>query len=389
MNRRVAIVGTGQTACKSARADVNFPAMTREAVDMALEDSNLSIKDIDAVIFASSPLMWHGNNFVECWLADACGAVGKPFFRVGGTGTCSGCGTQAGAYLVASGMFEKVLVVAAEQLSAAGQMVQRAGRHAINVFWDHPFFSGSMGLFATHGNAYLDTYGYTPEQMSYVSVKDHKNALKNPNAQVRRELTVKEIRESQMISYPLTYLDCPPAGDSSSAVVLAAEELVPKITPKPAWLKGWAAASSAMRLPSADKEYHAPLPGLVEASQKAYKIAGITNPRKEIDAFELYSPFPMMEPIMMESLGIFEPGEGLGRIVEGATEMDGPHPVNASGGVLSNNPIGPTSMLRIIEGALQVTGQAGDHQIPGTNTVLATGFGGYNHFHVVTIITNS
>ena len=89
-----------------------------------------------------------------------------------------------------------------------------------------------------------------------------------------------------------------------------------------------------------------------------YRQAGVTNPRKEIDVAEIYVPFSWYEPMWMENLGFAELDEGWKMTDEGATAFDGDMPVNASGGVLSTNPIGASGMLRCAEAALQVRGMA-------------------------------
>jgi acetyl-CoA C-acetyltransferase len=112
------------------------------------------------------------------------------------------------------------------------------------------------------------------------------------------------------------------------------------------------------------------------AAEKGYHQAGITDPLRDFDVAEIYEPASYAELAMCENLGICEMGGGGRLIDEGLTLMDGPLPVNPSGGVLSTNPVGATALIRVAEAAMQVMGEAGEHQVPGVNRALATGYGG-------------
>ena len=123
-----------------------------------------------------------------------------------------------------------------------------------------------------------------------------------------------------------------------------------------------------------------------DAAAEVYKKAGITNPREEIDCCEIYVPFSWFEPMWMESFLIAEQGEGWKMTYEGATEIDGDFPVNMSGGVLSSNPIGASGMLRLAEAAMQVRGQAGEHQIDGAKVALGHAYGGGSQFFAMWMV---
>ena len=387
MGRKVAIVGAGLSYTKAVRDDVSLPGLIKEAVQNCLDDAELEVKDIEAFVYGSSPEPFHGTNWPDLWLGDATGAYMKPFFRLAGSGIISAEAAFAGYYLVSSGMFDVVMVTCGEQLSPSEEGLQHGGRFSGDNTYYSPYFSGSLAMYAPHATAYLWKYGYTREQMSVVAVKDRKNALKNPYAHLKSKVTLEEVMKSPMLATPLTRLDCCPTSDGTGAMILACEEKAEKIARMPAWIKAAVISHHAWRLPAID--YADPPPALIEAAQRAYQIVGIKDPLKEIDVVEMYSPFSFFEPIMMEGLLFWPNGEALKHIVEGATSMHGEIPVNPSGGPMATNPVGPTSMIRIIEAAMQVMGKAGAHQIPGAKTALATGFGGYSQFHTVCIVSST
>jgi acetyl-CoA C-acetyltransferase len=95
---------------------------------------------------------------------------------------------------------------------------------------------------------------------------------------------------------------------------------------------------------------------------------------------EVYVPFSWYEPMWLENLGFADEGKGWTLVEDGATQMDGDIPWNPSGGVLSSNPIGASGMIRFAEAAMQVRGQAGEHQIDGARRALGHAYGGGSQF---------
>jgi acetyl-CoA C-acetyltransferase len=117
-----------------------------------------------------------------------------------------------------------------------------------------------------------------------------------------------------------------------------------------------------------------------------YRQAGITDPRREIDVAEVYVPFSWYEPMWLENLGFAAEGEGWKLTESGATALDGDIPWNASGGVLSSNPIGASGLIRFAEAALQVRGMAGEHQVDGARRALGHAYGGGAQFFAMWMV---
>src|SRR5436309_70260 len=112
-----AVVGIGQTHHRSARKDVSYAGLLREAAIAALEDAGMTWKDIDAVVIGKAPDMFEGVAMPELYLADALGAVGKPMLRVHTAGSVGGSTAIVATKLVTSGVHERVLTVAFEKQS--------------------------------------------------------------------------------------------------------------------------------------------------------------------------------------------------------------------------------------------------------------------------------
>jgi acetyl-CoA C-acetyltransferase len=146
----------------------------------------------------------------------------------------------------------------------------------------------------------------------------------------------------------------------------------------PAWIHGMAMRSEPTMFAGRDQVN--PRAGL-DCVADVYSQAGITEPRREIDVAEVYVPFSWYEPMWLENLGFAPEGEGWKLTDAGATALDGGDiPWNCSGGVLSSNPIGASGMLRFLEVAMQVRGQAGEHQVADVRRALGHAYGGGSQF---------
>ena len=180
-----------------------------------------------------------------------------------------------------------------------------------------------------------------------------------------------------MLWDPIRYLESCPSSDGACAMVLASEKLAERAPTPPAWVHATAMRSEPNQFPGRDAVN--PLAGR-RAAADLYKQGGITDPRKEIDCAEIYVPFSWFEAMWMENLGFAPENEGWKMVYEGATALDGDLPVNMSGGVLSSNAIGASGMIRYAEAAMQVRGQAGEHQVDGASVTMGHAYGGGSQY---------
>ena len=151
MAERCAVIGVGQTVCKSKREDVSIAGLVREAAIAALEDAGLSFSDIDAVVVGKAPDMFEGVMMPELYLAPALGAVGKPMFRVHTAGSVGGSTAIVASPLVASGLHERVLTVAFEKQSDSDAMWALSVPQPFSA----PLLAGAGGYFAPIIRAYM------------------------------------------------------------------------------------------------------------------------------------------------------------------------------------------------------------------------------------------
>jgi acetyl-CoA C-acetyltransferase len=374
------VIGIGQTKHDAKRIDVSMPGLVREAALRALEDAGLTWRDIDAVVLGKAPDMFEGVMMPELFLADALGAAGKPMLRVHTAGSVGGSTGIVAASLVQAGIHERVLCVAFEKQSESNAMWALT----ISIPFQAAIVAGAGGYFAPLIRAYIARANPPEDTGIRVALKDRQNALRNPYAHLQLpDVTFEMIEKSPMLWDPIRYLETCPSSDGACALVLASEKAAKRAPRPPAWVHATAMRSEPTSFAGRDQVN--PLAGR-ECAKALYRKAGISNPRAEIDAAEIYVPFSWFEPMWMENLGFAPEGEGWKMTYEGATALGGDLPVNPSGGVLSSNPIGASGLLRFAEAALQVRGQAGEHQVDGARVALGHAYGGGSQFFAMWIV---
>lgn len=381
-SERVAVVGIGQTK-HVATADCSIAGLVRQAAQRALDDAHMTWADIDAVVLGKAPDFFEGVMMPELYLADALGATGKPMFRVHTAGSVGGSTAIVAQDLIAAGIHERVLTVAFEKQSESEAMWALS----VAVPFQPPMHAGAGGYFAPHIRAYIHRSGAPDHIGILVALKDRLNALRNPYAHLHEEgITFESVRDSIMLWDPIRYSETCPSSDGACAMVLTNEkggDAAAADGRKPAWVRGTAFRSEPTMFAGRDQVNPR---GGQECAAEVYRQAGISDPRREVDMAEIYVPFSWFEPMWLENLGFAAEGEGWKLVEEGVTQMDGDLPVNCSGGVLSSNPIGASGMLRFAEAALQVRGQAGEHQVDGVRTAVGHAYGGGSQFFAMWVV---
>ncbi|HPG15917.1 MAG TPA: thiolase domain-containing protein [Microthrixaceae bacterium] len=383
---RVAVIGVGQTKYASVRGDVSLPGLLREAAYRALADAHLTMDDIDAVVVGKAPDFFEGIMMPEPYLAEALGAVGKPLFRVHTAGSVGGSTAIVAASHVEAGVHERVLTIGWQQQSVSEAMWALS----FPIPFQQQLVAGAGGYFAPFIREYMRRSGAPDDIGILVALKDRLNALKNPYAHLHEpDITYDSIKESFMLWEPIRYAETCPSSDGAFAMVLggerAAEEAQAATGVPPAWIHATAMRSEPSTASGRDQVR--PQASL-DCAADLYRQAGITDPRAQIDVAEVYVPFSWYEPMWMEGLLFAEEGDGWKMTESGATALTGDLPVNCSGGVLSTNPIGASGMIRFGEAAMQVRGQAGDHQVDGARVALGHAYGGAAQFYAMWIVSS-
>jgi acetyl-CoA C-acetyltransferase len=345
------------------RAQETGKELSWQASKMALESCDLTIDDIDMVTLGTAPDAFDGVHMKGEYLADGAGAIGKPYMRHfvgGGTGVFS---PIHGWFHVASGMADLCLVVAEEKMSSCYPHPQGAFLTIFDHTTEQPLMPTLIWIFALEMHRYMETYGITKADIAQVSVKNKKNAMDHPSAQIPQKITVEDVLNSETLCWPVNRLDISPASDGAAAIVLASERVARRLTDKPVWIDGIGHSIDTAYWATRDLAY----PRYVEtAARMAYDMAGITEPDKEIHVAEPYDPFDYKELHHMEGLMLCPRGKAAQLTADGVTARDGNMPICPSGGALGvGNPIAATGLMKIIEIFLQLRGEAGKRQVPG------------------------
>lgn len=364
---KIAIVGIGMTKQERRKEAETFSDMVFEAVTKALNDAEMTIKDVDNIVTGCNDF-WDGRTISSMAVGDASGAWDKNISCVEGDGTFV---ALYGLTRILSGSYRTTLITAHSKGS------ESISNLITNAMFD-PIYTRPLGLDAITSSAlqarrYMDRYGVTEEQCARVSVKNHKNAKHNPYSQLPMDISVEDVLRSRILASPIKLLDTSPISDGACAILLADEEIARRFSKHPVWVKGVGCCADAYHLGDRDL---AESKSLEKAAKTAYKMAGINNPFEEIDVAEIYDAFTYQELMWTEGLGFCNKGEGGKLLEKGETEMGGSIPVNPSGGCLSAHPVIAAGLIRITEAALQVRGEADQRQIPGVKTALAHGING-------------
>lgn len=360
---RVAVVGAGMTRFVR-RAQETPKELSWQAARMALDSAGLTIDQVDAVVIGTAPDAFDGVHMKGEYLADGSGGWNKPTLRCyvgGGTGVFA---PIQGYFQVASGMFNTVLVVCEEKMSSCHPHPQGAFITIFDHTTERELGPNLLWIFALEMNRYMTTYGIDKRDIARVAVQHKKNARNHPCAQLGVELTVEDVLNSEIMAWPVNRFDVSPASDGAAAVVMCSERMTKRVTDKPVWVEGVGWHLDTAYWTNRDLVY----PRYVEyAANMAYKMAGITEPRKQIDIAEPYDPFDYKALHHLEGLQLADRGEAIDLYISGAAAPDGDLPICPSGGLLGvGNPIAAAGLMKICELFWQIRGEAGDRQVRGT-----------------------
>jgi len=220
-------------------------------------------------------------------------------------------------------------------------------------------------------NRYMHEHGISKQTLARVAAKNYRNGSLNPNAFRRSPIPEDEILDSPMLNYPLTqYMFCAP-DEGAAAVVMCRAEIAHRYTPNPVYLRSTAIRTrryGAYEVHATWAAVDEDVSPTVYAARAAFEGAGVGP--DEVDVIQLQDTDAGAEVIHMAESGFCADGEQEKLIADGATEIDGPMPVNTDGGLIANGePIGASGLRQVHELVLQLRGRAGDRQVGGNPKV--------------------
>ncbi|HLS44452.1 MAG TPA: acetyl-CoA acetyltransferase [Ornithinicoccus sp.] len=353
----------------------------------ALEHAEVEAGDVDGVFVGVFNAGFSAQGF-EGGLV----GVGQPSLgRVPAVHLENACATGSAALYAAldfiqSGRGRVALVAGAEKMTAsAPEAVNDALLHASYRMEEEQ--AGSFAaIFGQVAQEYFDRYGDHADTLARIAAKNHEHGVANPYAHLRRDLgfdfcnTVSE--RNPLVAGPLRRTDCSLVSDGAVALVVTSADLVPS-APRAVSFRGRAHANDY--LPLSRRGDVLELAGAREAFGIAMTEAGTTL--EDLSLLETHDCFTIAELLEYEAFGLAEPGKGATAVESGRTTRGGDLPVNLSGGLKSKgHPIGATGVSQHIMAAMQLTGEAGDMQLPGAELAGVFNMGGVavaNYFSVL------
>ncbi len=383
---KIGIIGVGQTPFVRG-----YPGSIRElAFDGfkdAMEDAQISAKDIDASIICSAP-EYDKQRSPAGVFAEYLGLTPQPTFYLESLCSSSSMGVRTAYALVKSGLHDVVAVIGFQKMSeiSSAESQERMGRGA-DIQWESPFGTMMPAYYAMYARGHMEKYGTTPDDLALIRVKAATYGQINEKAVYRKPISFEMFSDpdnamSGPVASPLRVGDCCANADGSSCVIVASEEKAKSFSKKPVWILGLGAASTAVNM--AGRDLFTGLTVAQQAGEQAYKMAGISA--KDVDVAEVHDCFTIAELMAYENLGFAKSGEGKELIKSKETYKEGSIPVNVDGGLLSKgHPIGATGGSQIRTIVLQLRGEAGDMQVRDPEIGLVHNIGGVGLYGNVTV----
>jgi len=381
IRNKVAIIGMGCTKFGELW-DKSSEFLMVEAFEEAMQDAGVEKKDIDAAWFSSC----FAENNVGKSAIPLAAALKLPFLPVTRTENFCASGTEAiraACYAVASGACEIALAVGVEKLKDIGygglpDFSQLRGIYNRQIY---PNMT-APGMFAMMATKYFDRYGLSPEEgkrtIAKISAKSHYNGARNPRAHLQREVSVETIINAPMVAWPLGLFDCCGVTDGAAAALIVRADRAKEFRPDPIYVKALQIAVSPEEEFRFNKWDGTHVEPTVQAAVRAYKEAGIKNPREELSLIEVHDCFSITELVIYEDLLISPRGKAREDVDSGFYHLDGKLPCNSDGGLKSfGHPIGASGIRMVYEIYKQFQGKCGVRQLKNPRFGLSHNLGGF------------
>jgi len=364
----VAVVGIG--IHPFGRHDASGLQLGAHAAREALRDAGVAWPDVQFAAGGSLAYALPGGGAMPDTLVNELGLTGVPFVNV-----ANGCATSATAVLTAANAIEAgscdlALAVGFDK-HPRGHFNADPEVNGLEQWYGAMGFMVTTQFFAMKINRYLHEHGISAPTLAKVAAKAFRNGALNPNAWRREPLSEEEILGARMLNHPLTqYMFCSP-DEGAAALVLCRADQAHRYTDRPVYLRAvtlrsrrfgtFEVFSPSLALEEADSP-------VVEASRACFAEAGIGP--EDIDVAQIQDSESGAEIMHMAENGLCKDGEQEALIAEGATEIGGRMPINTDGGLLANGePVGASGMRQFYETVLQLRGDAGARQVPGSPRV--------------------
>jgi len=389
IKNKVAIIGMGCTKF-GEHWDMGSEDLIVEAFIEAIDDAGIEKNDIQAA--------WYSSCYEEINVGKSALPLSRtlklPFIPVSRVENLCASGSEAlrgAVYGVASGAYDIALALGAEKLKDTGygglpEFSTILGTKNRVIF---PSLS-APGSFAMLANRYFSKYNLSTEEgkraLAKISVNSHKNGAKNPKAHLQKIITEEDVLNAPIIASPLGLFDCCGVSDGAAAAIVCRADMAKNFRKNPVFVKALQiGVSSGEELGYTDWD-GTYVETTTRTASRAYKEAGIKNPREELSMIEVHDCFSITELVTYEDLQISERGKARNDIEDGFFSITGKIPSQPDGGLKCfGHPIGASGLRMMYELYKQLQGEAGERQINDPVVGLTHNLGGLPQMNVVSI----
>lgn len=378
--RKVAVLGVGMVPF--GRHDESLVDMLAQAALRALDDAHCDDRPVDALYVGNMAAgLFNHQSAVASALADYLGLLPAAADAVENGPASGGSALKNGVLAVASGCYDRVLVVGGEKMKhLRGPRVTDNLATMAHPVAEYPYGATLPALAGMFARLYMERYAVTATHLAQVAVKNHANGALNPYAHFRTPVTMEDIltgaqaaKNNPFVVEPLRLYDCCPTSDGAAAVLLCPAEHLGELGKPSVIVAGAAQATDTHSLQ--ERAVPTELAAVRIAARQAFAMAGLTP--RDVDVAELHDAFTVLEIAESEEVGFFPRGEGAKALEEGRTQIGGDLPISPSGGLKARgHPPGATGIAQVVELVWQLRGDAGPRQVKGARVGFSVNLGG-------------
>ncbi len=388
---QAALVGAGESEEIGRVPEKTSMMLHAEAIRSAAADAGIQISDIEAVFAAGGV-----GGMTSVGLAEYLGIKPKYFDSTTAGGSIFVMYVHHALAAINAGIINIAVISHGESGYSGGR---RGGRGTgggggfgggdpcgATAQFESPYgLAGAPSSYSHAMNRYMHQFGATSEDFAQIAVTTREWAGLNPKAVMHSAetnpnggpITIQDVLDSRIISWPLHLLDCCLVTDHGGAVIIASAEVAKSLRNKPVWVAG---AAEAMSHGSLTQMSDFTRTSASESSARAYKMAGMGP--QDMEMAMIYDSFTYTAGVTAEMLGLTRRGEGPSLWADGNAGPGGKFPVNTNGGGLSFSHSGMYGMMLLVEAQRQLAGTAEAEGIglPGRQTsaksAIVNGTGG-------------
>ncbi|MGE0797056.1 MAG: thiolase family protein [Lautropia sp.] len=372
MRGKSVIAGVGHTAY-GKHPGRDRVSLIVEACAAALADAGIEKERVDGVLVKmanSEPSILYGQR-----VAEALGLQPDIGCSLDQGGAANIALVSYAAMAIEAGLIETALICYGDTPRTGSRSVYQRPRGDDAVYG---WYSTAAGYALIH-QRYRQQYQVPDASFGAVAVTCRANGARNPNAHLRKAISVEEYLTSPFVVEPLRRDDCCLLSDGAAAIVVTSAARARAL--------GLDRAVPVLGFGQAQESFDVHLrPDLTRtvagrSADRAFAMAGLA--RRDIGVAQLYDCFTITPLITLEDYGFCKPGQAAAFAAAGEIGLDGSLPLNTSGGLLSES--GTPGLQLVIEGVRQMRGDA-ISQVADPGACIVSNQGGTMHTHATLIL---